>query len=151
VAFWISGIVFKMMPCLLLTLFVWLLTRILNEVKQNRMRLLKGARPPPISPINGYVPSNNNNDSIYKRPPSYPIKPDPNSSDGGVIGHRSSNVSNNFVRNTSLKYHQKIYFLNEYFVEENKVVGGPIGRHECSWSSCAFSWSPSCRKESWPC
>lgn len=43
-AFWISGIVFKVIPCLLLTLFVWLLTRILDEVKENRMRLLKGSR-----------------------------------------------------------------------------------------------------------
>lgn len=34
---------FKVLPCVLLTLFVWLLTRILNEVKQNRMRLLKGS------------------------------------------------------------------------------------------------------------
>jgi hypothetical protein len=98
-AFWISGIVFKMMPCLLLTLFVWLLTRILNEVKQNRMRLLKGARPPPISPINGFTP--NHNDGMVKNKPSLSIKPDANSSDNG---HRPSNVSATFVRNNSIKY-----------------------------------------------
>ncbi|KHN80986.1 hypothetical protein Tcan_15618 [Toxocara canis] len=44
-AFWISGTVFKVVPCLLLTLFVWLLMRILNEVKQNRIRLMKNSRP----------------------------------------------------------------------------------------------------------
>lgn len=38
-AFWMSGTVFKVLPCLLLTLFVLLLTNILNEVKQNRLRL----------------------------------------------------------------------------------------------------------------
>ncbi|CAD5224490.1 unnamed protein product [Bursaphelenchus okinawaensis] len=42
-AFWISGTIFKVLPCMLLTLFVWLLTRILNEVKENRARLLKGS------------------------------------------------------------------------------------------------------------
>ncbi|KAI6189847.1 G-PROTEIN-RECEP-F1-2 domain-containing protein [Aphelenchoides bicaudatus] len=42
-AFWVSGVAFKMAPCILLTLLVWLLTRILNEVKENRMRLLKGS------------------------------------------------------------------------------------------------------------
>ncbi|KAI6199847.1 G-PROTEIN-RECEP-F1-2 domain-containing protein [Aphelenchoides besseyi] len=40
----ISGIVFKMIPCILLTLFVWLLTRILKQVKQNRMKLLGSTR-----------------------------------------------------------------------------------------------------------
>lgn len=42
-AFWITGTIFKVLPCLLLTIFVWLLTRILNEVKENRARLLKGS------------------------------------------------------------------------------------------------------------
>uniref|UniRef100_A0A915BM76 G-protein coupled receptors family 1 profile domain-containing protein n=1 Tax=Parascaris univalens TaxID=6257 RepID=A0A915BM76_PARUN len=44
-AFWISGTVFKVVPCLLLTIFVWLLMKILNEVKQNRLRLMKNSRP----------------------------------------------------------------------------------------------------------
>lgn len=39
-AFWISGTIFKMLPCLLLTLLVSLLTKILKEVKENRQRLL---------------------------------------------------------------------------------------------------------------
>lgn len=41
-AFWISGTVFKMVPCLLLTLLVSLLTRILNEVRESRRRLFPG-------------------------------------------------------------------------------------------------------------
>lgn len=39
-AYWISGTVFKMIPCLLLAVFVWLLMRILHEVKQNRIKLM---------------------------------------------------------------------------------------------------------------
>ncbi|KAK6054180.1 hypothetical protein COOONC_08315 [Cooperia oncophora] len=38
--FWISGLVFKVIPCCLLSLFVWLLLGILKEVKANRERLL---------------------------------------------------------------------------------------------------------------
>lgn len=38
-AFWITGAVFKLFPCLLLTLLVSLLTRILKEVRANRQRL----------------------------------------------------------------------------------------------------------------
>src|SRR5688572_20302790 len=99
-AFWISGIVFKMVPCLLLTLFVWLLTRILNEVKQNRMRLLKAARPSPIAPTNGYAAPNNE----VSKTSSYPVKTDGNSEIN--YGHRASLPNNNFqaIRNSSLKY-----------------------------------------------
>ncbi|KAI1722870.1 serpentine type 7TM GPCR chemoreceptor srw domain-containing protein [Ditylenchus destructor] len=43
-AFWISGTVFKVLPCLLLTLLVSLLTKILDEVQENRQRLLRGSR-----------------------------------------------------------------------------------------------------------
>jgi hypothetical protein len=43
-AFWISGTVFKLVPCILLTIFVLLLMKILNEVKKNRVRLLKSSR-----------------------------------------------------------------------------------------------------------
>ncbi|VDM08196.1 unnamed protein product [Wuchereria bancrofti] len=39
-AFWISGTVFKMTPCLLLSSFVWLLMKILTRVQQNRLKLL---------------------------------------------------------------------------------------------------------------
>lgn len=39
-SFWISGTIFKLLPCLLLTLLVSLLTQILKEVKENRQRLL---------------------------------------------------------------------------------------------------------------
>ncbi|CAI4224794.1 unnamed protein product [Auanema sp. JU1783] len=46
-AFWISGLVFKVMPCCLLSLFVWLLLGILKEVKANRQRLLKNSRHTP--------------------------------------------------------------------------------------------------------
>uniref|UniRef100_A0A0N4ZJZ9 G_PROTEIN_RECEP_F1_2 domain-containing protein n=1 Tax=Parastrongyloides trichosuri TaxID=131310 RepID=A0A0N4ZJZ9_PARTI len=42
-AFWMSGIIFKVIPCLILTLLVWLLTRILNEVQKNRVKLFKGS------------------------------------------------------------------------------------------------------------
>ncbi|VDL69299.1 unnamed protein product [Nippostrongylus brasiliensis] len=42
--FWISGLVFKVIPCCLLSLFVWLLLGILKEVKANRQRLLKNSR-----------------------------------------------------------------------------------------------------------
>ncbi|KJH53449.1 hypothetical protein DICVIV_00387 [Dictyocaulus viviparus] len=41
--FWISGLVFKVIPCCLLSLFVWLLLGILKEVKANRQRLLKNS------------------------------------------------------------------------------------------------------------
>ncbi|XGW01989.1 hypothetical protein V3C99_014228 [Haemonchus contortus] len=54
--FWISGLVFKVIPCCLLSLFVWLLLGILKEVKANRERLLKNshhAMPPANS--NGKV------------------------------------------------------------------------------------------------
>ncbi|CAJ0590452.1 unnamed protein product [Cylicocyclus nassatus] len=44
--FWISGLVFKVIPCCLLSLFVWLLLGILKEVKENRQRLLKNSRQP---------------------------------------------------------------------------------------------------------
>ncbi|PAV70922.1 hypothetical protein WR25_18855 [Diploscapter pachys] len=43
-AFWVSGIVFKVIPCALLVIFVILLLRILKEVKANRQRLLKHSR-----------------------------------------------------------------------------------------------------------
>ncbi len=43
-AFWISGTVFKMVPCILLTLFVCLLMRILKDVAANRDRLLRSRR-----------------------------------------------------------------------------------------------------------
>ncbi|CAJ0582728.1 unnamed protein product, partial [Mesorhabditis spiculigera] len=43
-AFWMSGVMFKLIPCLLLSLLVWLLLRILREVKENRHRLLRGSR-----------------------------------------------------------------------------------------------------------
>uniref|UniRef100_A0A158Q8V0 G_PROTEIN_RECEP_F1_2 domain-containing protein n=1 Tax=Elaeophora elaphi TaxID=1147741 RepID=A0A158Q8V0_9BILA len=39
-AFWISGTIFKMIPCLLLSFFVWLLMKILTKVQQNRLKLL---------------------------------------------------------------------------------------------------------------
>lgn len=39
-SFWISGTIFKLLPCILLTLLVSLLTQILKEVKENRQRLL---------------------------------------------------------------------------------------------------------------
>lgn len=48
-SYWISGLVFKLLPCGLLSLFVWLLLRILREVRENRQRLLKNSsqhRPP---------------------------------------------------------------------------------------------------------
>uniref|UniRef100_A0A158R4L8 G_PROTEIN_RECEP_F1_2 domain-containing protein n=1 Tax=Syphacia muris TaxID=451379 RepID=A0A158R4L8_9BILA len=38
-AVWISGVVFKVVPCILLTIFICLLMKILNEVKKNRIRL----------------------------------------------------------------------------------------------------------------
>uniref|UniRef100_A0A0K0DE59 G_PROTEIN_RECEP_F1_2 domain-containing protein n=1 Tax=Angiostrongylus cantonensis TaxID=6313 RepID=A0A0K0DE59_ANGCA len=41
--FWISGLVFKVIPCCLLSLFVWLLLGILKEVKANRQRLLQSS------------------------------------------------------------------------------------------------------------
>lgn len=41
-AFWISGTIFKLIPCLLLTLLVWLLKRILDDVKEKRKRLIQG-------------------------------------------------------------------------------------------------------------
>uniref|UniRef100_A0A0K0EJJ5 G_PROTEIN_RECEP_F1_2 domain-containing protein n=1 Tax=Strongyloides stercoralis TaxID=6248 RepID=A0A0K0EJJ5_STRER len=43
ITFWMSGIIFKVIPCLILTLLVWLLTRILNEVQKNRLKLFKGS------------------------------------------------------------------------------------------------------------
>uniref|UniRef100_A0A0N5B5M1 G_PROTEIN_RECEP_F1_2 domain-containing protein n=1 Tax=Strongyloides papillosus TaxID=174720 RepID=A0A0N5B5M1_STREA len=43
ITFWMSGIIFKVIPCLILTLLVWLLTRILNEVQNNRLKLFKGS------------------------------------------------------------------------------------------------------------
>ncbi|CAI5451824.1 unnamed protein product [Caenorhabditis angaria] len=42
-SYWISGLVFKMLPCALLSLFVWLLLKILREVRENRQRLLKNS------------------------------------------------------------------------------------------------------------
>ncbi|CAG9537335.1 unnamed protein product [Cercopithifilaria johnstoni] len=39
-AFWISGTIFKMIPCLMLSSFVWLLMKILTKVQQNRLKLL---------------------------------------------------------------------------------------------------------------
>ncbi|CAB3397951.1 unnamed protein product [Caenorhabditis bovis] len=45
-SYWISGLVFKMLPCALLSLFVWLLLRILREVRENRQRLLKSSSRP---------------------------------------------------------------------------------------------------------
>ncbi|KAL7077973.1 hypothetical protein ACQ4LE_002995 [Meloidogyne hapla] len=41
-AFWITGAVFKLFPCLLLTVLVSLLTQILKEVRTNRQRLFLG-------------------------------------------------------------------------------------------------------------
>uniref|UniRef100_A0A914MX87 G-protein coupled receptors family 1 profile domain-containing protein n=3 Tax=Meloidogyne TaxID=189290 RepID=A0A914MX87_MELIC len=41
-AFWITGAVFKLFPCLLLTVLVSLLTQILKEVRANRQRLFFG-------------------------------------------------------------------------------------------------------------
>ncbi|VDD92392.1 unnamed protein product [Enterobius vermicularis] len=38
-AVWISGVVFKVVPCVMLTIFICLLMKILNEVKKNRIRL----------------------------------------------------------------------------------------------------------------
>ncbi|KAM3718067.1 G-protein coupled receptor [Dirofilaria immitis] len=38
-AFWISGTIFKMIPCLLLSSFLWLLMKILTKVQQNRLKL----------------------------------------------------------------------------------------------------------------
>ncbi|KAL3069334.1 hypothetical protein niasHS_018059 [Heterodera schachtii] len=43
-AFWITGAVFKLFPCLLLTLLVSLLMRILREVRDNRQRLFLAGR-----------------------------------------------------------------------------------------------------------
>ncbi|KAK6756971.1 hypothetical protein RB195_015039 [Necator americanus] len=54
--FWISGLVFKVIPCCLLSLFVWLLLGILKEVKANRQRLLKNSRQ---SVCTASVPSHN--------------------------------------------------------------------------------------------
>uniref|UniRef100_A0AC35TJC4 G_PROTEIN_RECEP_F1_2 domain-containing protein n=1 Tax=Rhabditophanes sp. KR3021 TaxID=114890 RepID=A0AC35TJC4_9BILA len=76
-AFWISGVVFKLIPCILLTILVWLLTRILNEVQKNRMKLFKGSSKysPPSTEINAKTENNyllagpkavaNNNGSHY--------------------------------------------------------------------------------------
>ncbi|KAL3984707.1 Serpentine type 7TM GPCR chemoreceptor Srw family protein [Acanthocheilonema viteae] len=44
-AFWISGTIFKMIPCLLLSSFVWLLMKILTKVQQNRLKLLNHSTP----------------------------------------------------------------------------------------------------------
>lgn len=55
-SYWISGLVFKLLPCALLSLFVWLLLRILREVRENRQRLLKNSsqhRPPTQTTRNG--------------------------------------------------------------------------------------------------
>uniref|UniRef100_A0A8R1HKG5 G_PROTEIN_RECEP_F1_2 domain-containing protein n=1 Tax=Caenorhabditis japonica TaxID=281687 RepID=A0A8R1HKG5_CAEJA len=54
-SYWISGLVFKLLPCALLSLFVWLLLRILREVRENRQRLLKNSqhRPPSQTTRNG--------------------------------------------------------------------------------------------------
>ncbi|CAJ0929456.1 unnamed protein product, partial [Mesorhabditis belari] len=55
-SFWISGTVFKVIPCTLLSLLVWLLLRILKEVKENRHRLLRGSRhnvAPQVKATNG--------------------------------------------------------------------------------------------------
>ncbi|KAF8383656.1 dmsr-1 [Pristionchus pacificus] len=43
-AFWISGLIFKVIPCIVLTVLVWLLLRILKEVKANHARLLKSSQ-----------------------------------------------------------------------------------------------------------
>ncbi|VDK86639.1 unnamed protein product [Litomosoides sigmodontis] len=44
-AFWISGTIFKMIPCLLLSSFVWLLMKILTKVQRNRLKLLNYGKP----------------------------------------------------------------------------------------------------------
>lgn len=41
-AFWISGTAFKFLPCIFLSILVYLLTKILKEVKENRKRLHRG-------------------------------------------------------------------------------------------------------------
>ncbi|KAJ1371802.1 hypothetical protein KIN20_033816 [Parelaphostrongylus tenuis] len=51
--FWISGLVFKVIPCCLLSLFVWLLLGILKEVKANRQRLLQSSHSVSSSERNG--------------------------------------------------------------------------------------------------
>ncbi|VDM98663.1 unnamed protein product [Thelazia callipaeda] len=38
-AFWISGTIFKMVPCLLLSLFVWLLMKILTKIQRNHQNI----------------------------------------------------------------------------------------------------------------
>ncbi|TKR88524.1 hypothetical protein L596_012752 [Steinernema carpocapsae] len=43
-AFWISGIVFKIIPSIALCFFAYRLSKVLKEVKNNRMKLLKGSR-----------------------------------------------------------------------------------------------------------
>ncbi|GMR60120.1 hypothetical protein PMAYCL1PPCAC_30315 [Pristionchus mayeri] len=43
-AFWISGLIFKVIPCIVLTVLVALLLRILKEVKANHARLLKSSQ-----------------------------------------------------------------------------------------------------------
>ncbi|GMT12228.1 hypothetical protein PFISCL1PPCAC_3525, partial [Pristionchus fissidentatus] len=43
-AFWISGTIFKVVPCICLTILVCLLLRILKEVKANHARLLKSSQ-----------------------------------------------------------------------------------------------------------
>ncbi|KAK0413620.1 hypothetical protein QR680_006906 [Steinernema hermaphroditum] len=43
-AFWISGIVFKIVPSVCLAFFAYRLSKVLKEVKNNRMKLLKGSR-----------------------------------------------------------------------------------------------------------
>uniref|UniRef100_A0A915PS18 G-protein coupled receptors family 1 profile domain-containing protein n=1 Tax=Setaria digitata TaxID=48799 RepID=A0A915PS18_9BILA len=42
-AFWISGTIFKMIPCLLLSSFLCLLMKILTKVRQNRLKLLRNS------------------------------------------------------------------------------------------------------------
>uniref|UniRef100_A0A1I7YF26 G_PROTEIN_RECEP_F1_2 domain-containing protein n=1 Tax=Steinernema glaseri TaxID=37863 RepID=A0A1I7YF26_9BILA len=43
-AFWISGIVFKIVPSMCLAFFAYRLSKVLKEVKNNRLKLLKGSR-----------------------------------------------------------------------------------------------------------
>ncbi|PIO75545.1 hypothetical protein TELCIR_02411 [Teladorsagia circumcincta] len=64
--FWISGLVFKVIPCCLLSLFVWLLLGILKEVKANRERLLNSHHTKQPANSNGKVILVTTNDKQHR-------------------------------------------------------------------------------------
>ncbi|GMS81230.1 hypothetical protein PENTCL1PPCAC_3405 [Pristionchus entomophagus] len=88
-AFWISGLIFKVIPCVVLTILVALLLRILKEVKENHARLLKSSQ--------------------HGRQINGNIKPAPNNRQTSAVGQStlqrapSLRAVGRFVRNSSLR------------------------------------------------